>query len=152
MTKTKQLTLCSLQTLRNIRAICTLKETTLHSQHLSTGTQTSTKIKILAVTAWGKQKETLLATYKTIMRPVLEYASYIWLLCCCCLHIPLTLVCGGSPIIPLLVHQPAYLSIKQAAPSLQRGLSTNPGVTVWCVCECSEAMVCVVCVVVTEGE
>ena len=31
---------------------------------------------------------------------------------------------GGSPIILLLVHQPA-------TPSLQRGLSTNPGVTVW---------------------
>ena len=42
---------------------------------------------------------------------------------------PLTLVCGGNPIILLLVHQPAYLSIWPAAPSLQRGLSTNPGVT-----------------------
>ena len=29
------------------------------------------------------------------------------------------------------------LSIWPAAPSLQRGLSTNPGVTVWCVCGCS---------------
>ena len=42
-----------------------------------------------------------------------------------------------SPIIPLLVHQPAYLPIWPAAPSLQRGLSTNPGVTMWCVCGCS---------------
>ena len=50
-----------------------------------------------------------------------------------CLPTPLTLVCGRSPIIPLLVHQPAYLSIWPAAPSLQRCLSTNPGVTVWCV-------------------
>ena len=33
-----------------------------------------------------------------------------------CLPTPLTLVCGGSPIIPLLVHQPAYLSIWQATP------------------------------------
>ena len=41
------------------------------------------------------------------------------------------------PIIPLLVHQPAYLSIWPATPSLQRGVSTNPGVTVWCVCGCS---------------
>ena len=32
---------------------------------------------------------------------------------------------------------PAYLSIWPAAPSLQRGLSTNPGVKVWCVCGCS---------------
>ena len=37
-----------------------------------------------------------------------------------CLPTPLTHVCGGSPTIPLLVHQPAYLSIWPAAPSLQR--------------------------------
>ena len=36
---------------------------------------------------------------------------------------------GGGPIIPLLVHQPAYPSIWPVAPSLQRGLSINPGVT-----------------------
>ena len=42
-----------------------------------------------------------------------------------------SLVGGGSQIIPLLVHQPAYLSIWSAAPSRKRGLSTNPGVTVW---------------------
>ena len=64
-----------------------------------------------------------------------------------CLITPLTLVCGGSPIIPLLVHQPAYLSIWPAAPSLQQGLSTNPGGE-----QCGayvgavEEMVCVVCV------
>ena len=51
-----------------------------------------------------------------------------------CLPTPLIHVCGRSPIIPLLVHQPAYLSIWPAVPSLQRGLSTNPGVTVWCIC------------------
>ena len=32
---------------------------------------------------------------------------------------PLTIVCGWIPIIPLLVQQPAYLSIWPAAPSLQ---------------------------------
>ena len=58
----------------------------------------------------------------------------------CCLPTPLTFVCGGSPIISILVHGPAYLSIWPASPSLQRGLSTNPWVTV-----------CVVCVVVAEG-
>ena len=42
-----------------------------------------------------------------------------------------------DPCLVLLVHQPAYLSIWSAAPSLQRSLSTNPGVTVWCVCGCS---------------
>ena len=45
-----------------------------------------------------------------------------------------SLVC---PIIQFFVHQPAYLSIWPAAPSLQRGLSTNPGVTMWCVFGCS---------------
>ena len=40
-------------------------------------------------------------------------------------------------IIAPLVHQPAYLSIWLAAPSLQRGLTTNPGVTGWCICRCS---------------
>ena len=88
-------------------------------------------IKSLPATGSDKQKETLMATYKAVMRPALEYASSIWLLC---LPTPLTLVCGGSTIIPLLVHQPAYPSIWPATPSLQRGLST---VTVWYVCGCS---------------
>ena len=35
-------------------------------------------IKALTATGWGKQKETLMATYKAIMRPALEYASSIW--------------------------------------------------------------------------
>ena len=43
----------------------------------------------------------------------------------------------GSSIIPLLVHQPAHPTIWPAAPPLQRGLSKNSGVDVWCVCECS---------------
>ena len=29
-------------------------------------------------TGWGKQKEKLIVTYKTVMRPALEYASSIW--------------------------------------------------------------------------
>ena len=36
-------------------------------------------IKALTSTGWGKQKETLMATYKANMRPALEYASSIWL-------------------------------------------------------------------------
>ena len=32
-------------------------------------------IKALTATGWGKQKETLMATYKAVMRPALEYAS-----------------------------------------------------------------------------
>ena len=35
-------------------------------------------IKTLTATGWGKQKETLMATYKAVMRPALEYASSIW--------------------------------------------------------------------------
>ena len=34
-------------------------------------------IKTLTATGWGKQKETLLATYKAVMRPALEYVSSI---------------------------------------------------------------------------
>ena len=35
-------------------------------------------IKALTATGWGKQKETLMATYEAVMRPALEYASSIW--------------------------------------------------------------------------
>ena len=38
-------------------------------------------IKALTATGWGKQKETLetlMATYKAVMRPALEYASSTW--------------------------------------------------------------------------
>ena len=35
-------------------------------------------IKALTATGWGKQKETLMATYKAVMRPALEYVSSVW--------------------------------------------------------------------------
>jgi hypothetical protein len=35
-------------------------------------------LKSLSATNWGKQKETLLTTYKTLTRPVIEYANTIW--------------------------------------------------------------------------
>jgi hypothetical protein len=35
-------------------------------------------VKTLTSTSWGKQKETLIATYKAIVRPILEYASPVW--------------------------------------------------------------------------
>ena len=35
-------------------------------------------IKTLTATGWGKQKKTLMATYKAVMRPALEYASSVW--------------------------------------------------------------------------
>ena len=56
---------------------------------------------------------------------------------CCCLPTPMTLALGGSPMFPLVVHQPASPSIMPAVQSLRWGLSTNPGATMWCVCGCS---------------
>ena len=35
-------------------------------------------IKALTATGWGKHKETLMATYKAVIRPALMYASCIW--------------------------------------------------------------------------
>ena len=35
-------------------------------------------LKSLSATSWGKQKETLLTTYKTLTRPVIEYANTVW--------------------------------------------------------------------------
>ena len=35
-------------------------------------------MKALTATGWDKQKETLMATYKAVMRPALEYSSSIW--------------------------------------------------------------------------
>ena len=54
--------------------------------------------------------------------------------CCCCLPTPMTLASGRSPMFPLVVHQPASPCIWPAVQSIRRGLSTNPGVTMWCVC------------------
>ena len=55
----------------------------------------------------------------------------------CCLPTPMTLASGGSPMFPLVAHQPASPSIWPAVQSLWRGLSTNPGATMWYVCGCS---------------
>ena len=80
-------------------------------------------------------------------------SSHLWALrsrffscCCCCLPTPMALASGGSPMFPLVVHQPASPSIWPAVQSLRRGLSTNPGATMWCVCGCSwRDDVCRVC-------
>ena len=56
---------------------------------------------------------------------------------CCCLPAPMTHASGGSPMFPFVVHQPVSPSIWPAVQSLQRGLSTNPGATMWYVCGCS---------------
>ena len=57
--------------------------------------------------------------------------------CCCCLPSTMTLAIGGSPIFPLVVYQPASPSILPAVDSIRRGLSINPGMTMWCVRGCS---------------
>ena len=49
----------------------------------------------------------------------------------------MTFANAGSPIFPLMVHQPASPSIWPAVQLLRRGLSTNPEVTMWCICGCS---------------
>ena len=74
-------------------------------------------------------------------RGVLSYTVKLWsmllLYSCCCLPTPMTHASGGSPMFPLVVHQPASPSIWPAVQSLRQGLSTNPGATMWCVCGCS---------------
>ena len=65
-----------------------------------------------------------------------------------CLPTPLTLVCGGSPIIPFLIHQPAYLHLASSsitpAGSVQKSRGDQCGAYVGEVEE-------MVCVGVTEG-
>ena len=74
----------------------------------------------------GRQAKTCFRGVKSTSRKV-----------CCCLPTPMTLASGGSPMFPHVVHQPASPSIWPAVQSLRRGLSTNPGVIMWCVCGCS---------------
>ena len=51
-------------------------------EHINKTKEKSSKtiniIKALTSTKWGKQKETLVTTYKTITRPIIEYGSTIW--------------------------------------------------------------------------
>ena len=44
----------------------------------TTASKTINILKALTSVTWGKQKETLVATYKAITRPILEYASTVW--------------------------------------------------------------------------
>ena len=67
------------------------------------------------------------------------YESCVSIKCicsCCCLPTPMTLASGGggNPIFPLVVHQPTSPSTWPAVQSFRLGLSTNPVVTMWCVC------------------
>ena len=53
-----------------------------YGEHIKTtqdkANKTTNILKALTSTKWGKQKETITTTYKTICRPILEYASTIW--------------------------------------------------------------------------
>src|ERR1700730_2431747 len=50
-----------------------------HTNNIKTAASKSTNIlKSLTATTWGKEKETLVATYSAITRPILEYASTVW--------------------------------------------------------------------------
>jgi hypothetical protein len=40
--------------------------------------QTLQVLKALTSTSWGKQKETIVNTYKTITRPIIEYSATVW--------------------------------------------------------------------------
>ena len=48
-----------------------------HIQNISVHTPLQIT-KALTATGWDKQKETLMATYKTVLIPALEYASSVW--------------------------------------------------------------------------
>ena len=63
----------------------------------------------------------------------------------------MNLASGGSPMFPLVVHQPASPSIWPAVQSLRRGLSTIQGRQCGAYVGAVEEMMCVVCVDVTEG-
>jgi hypothetical protein len=53
-----------------------------YAEHIKNTTAKASKtiniLKTLTSTQWGKQKETITATYKAITRPILEYSSTIW--------------------------------------------------------------------------
>ena len=51
----------------------------IHIRHILVQTHNPLQmIKALTARGWGKQKDTLMVTYKAVMRPALEYASFIW--------------------------------------------------------------------------
>ena len=57
----------------------------------------------------------------------------------------MTLSSRGSAMFPIVVHHQASLSIWPVVQSFRRDVSTNPGVTMWCVCGCNLRDVCCIC-------
>ena len=70
--------------------------------------------------------------------------------CCCCLPTPMALASGGSPMFPLVVHQPASPSIWPAVQSPDGVCPQIQGRQCGAYVGAVEEM-CVVCVDVTEG-
>ena len=87
-------------------------------------------------------------SHKPFPYPVVHVLPFVQCLstlpCLCCLPTPMALASGGSPMFPLVVHQPASPSIWPAVQSLQ---GRQCGAYVGAV----EEMMCVVCVDVREG-
>ena len=120
----------------------TLDRTLSHKQHIhNTKMKVATRnnlLKKLSNSKWDCNASTIRTTALSLSYPAAEYACTVLARCgCCCLPTPMALASGGSPMFPLVVHQPASPSIWPAVQSLRRGLSTNPGATMWCVCGCS---------------
>ena len=63
----------------------------------------------------------------------------------------MALASGGSPMFPLVVHQPASPSIWPAVQSLRRGLSTIQGRQFGAYVGAVEEMMCVVCGMLQRG-
>ena len=57
----------------------TLDPKLTYSTHIhNISVQAHKPLQMIKATGWGKQKETLMAAYKAVMRPALGYASSIW--------------------------------------------------------------------------
>ena len=55
-----------------------LKYSTQTDNTITKAKKTLNLLKLLTSTHWGKSKETLITTYKTLLLPIIEYANTIW--------------------------------------------------------------------------
>ena len=55
-----------------------LKYSTHTSNTITKAKKTLNLLKLLTSTHWGKSKETLITTYKTLLLPIIEFANTIW--------------------------------------------------------------------------
>ena len=55
-----------------------LKYSTHTNNTITKAKKTLNLLKLLTSTHWGKSKETLITTYKTLLHPIIEYANAIW--------------------------------------------------------------------------